>query len=226
MLHFRPPNWHPYHTFELPGGRVIKGIEDNACTFNVMKPLLPDIQGKTVIDIGAWDGYYSFKMEQMGASRVLATDHFCWSGAGWGNKDVFDVMHHVLGSFVEDIDIDPSEIRPATVGMFDVVLFLSVLYHRTDCFQTFINAASVCKEWLVVRTLLDDNISNETPLLSFHPFDDVNSDPTNWFIPNCAAVEAMFSVCGFSIPRTSIGQTNMGYSSGTFVAKRIAASLV
>ena len=38
------------------------------------------VEGKTVLDIGAWDGYFFFEAERRGARRVLATDHFCWGG--------------------------------------------------------------------------------------------------------------------------------------------------
>ena len=32
---------------------------------------------------------FSFEAEKAGASRVLATDHFCWSGPGWGTREGF-----------------------------------------------------------------------------------------------------------------------------------------
>src|SRR3954453_5447552 len=31
-------------------------------------------QGKSVLDIGAWDGFWSFYAERRGAKRILATD--------------------------------------------------------------------------------------------------------------------------------------------------------
>lgn len=40
---------------------------------------LPSLQGRSVLDIGAWDGWFSFAAEEAGASRVLALDHFVWS---------------------------------------------------------------------------------------------------------------------------------------------------
>jgi len=33
-----------------------------------------DLTGKTVLDVGARDGYFSFEAERRGASRVLAID--------------------------------------------------------------------------------------------------------------------------------------------------------
>jgi hypothetical protein len=40
------------------------------------------VKGKTVLDIVAWDCYFSFEAERRGARDVLATDHFCWSRLG------------------------------------------------------------------------------------------------------------------------------------------------
>src|SRR6266436_2822961 len=37
-----------------------------------------DLTGKTVLDIGAWDGYFSFEFERRGAKRVLAIDSYSW----------------------------------------------------------------------------------------------------------------------------------------------------
>ncbi len=39
---------------------------------------IPPLRGKTVLDIGAWDGYFSFRAEREGAARVVALDHYVW----------------------------------------------------------------------------------------------------------------------------------------------------
>lgn len=40
---------------------------------------LPALSGKSVLDIGAWDGFYSFEAEKKGAAKVVALDHYVWS---------------------------------------------------------------------------------------------------------------------------------------------------
>lgn len=40
---------------------------------------LPDLKGKTVLDIGTYDGFYAFEAERRGAARVVALDHYMWS---------------------------------------------------------------------------------------------------------------------------------------------------
>jgi tRNA (mo5U34)-methyltransferase len=39
---------------------------------------LASLHGKTVLDIGAWDGYFSFRAEREGAAKVVALDHYVW----------------------------------------------------------------------------------------------------------------------------------------------------
>ena len=40
---------------------------------------LPDLAGRSVLDVGCWDGWFSFRAEERGAARVVALDHYVWS---------------------------------------------------------------------------------------------------------------------------------------------------
>src|SRR5215475_7754739 len=68
-----------FHTFNFGNGIVTSG-RDNS--YKRLKTLhLPEtLSGMSVLDIGSWDGFFAFEAERRGASRVLATDSFCWSG--------------------------------------------------------------------------------------------------------------------------------------------------
>ena len=57
-----------------PGGKTPGHHHDD-----ITRLQLPSLAGKSVLDIGAWDGYYSFMAEGAGASRVVALDHYAWS---------------------------------------------------------------------------------------------------------------------------------------------------
>lgn len=70
-----------WHSIELAPGIVTPGAK--SC--ELMRAELAALRlgalslpGKSVIDIGAWDGFYSFEAERRGAARVLALDHFVW----------------------------------------------------------------------------------------------------------------------------------------------------
>lgn len=168
------------------------------------------VQGKTVLDIGAWDGYFSFEAERRGASRVLATDHFCWSGPGWGTRDGFDLARELLGSRVEALDIDIPDISRASVGTFQIVMCLGVIYHVWNPLRVLQIVHSVTTELAIIESALDLQ-DVERPALSFvrgngMPRADVplSDDPTNFYGPNAKAVAAMLEYVGFSRIETRI----------------------
>lgn len=72
------PHW--YHSIDL--GHDIMTPGDNspeALSRQLQAMQLPDLHGKTVLDIGAWDGYFSWAAERLGAHRVVSLDHFVWA---------------------------------------------------------------------------------------------------------------------------------------------------
>jgi len=154
------------------------------------------LDGLSVLDVGAWDGYFSFEAERRGAARVLATDYFSWKGPGWGSKEGFEFARTVLGSCVEDLDIDVPDISPATTGQFDIVLFLGVLYHLKEPFSALERMAAVTKKLLIVETVVD-LLNVGRPAMAFYPTTELNGDPTNWWAPNLACLTQMLRACGF-----------------------------
>jgi tRNA (mo5U34)-methyltransferase len=69
-----------FHSIDLGGGLVAPGVMPNATLHQIFGEMaLPDLHGKSVLDIGAWDGFYSFEAERQGAARVLSLDHYMWS---------------------------------------------------------------------------------------------------------------------------------------------------
>jgi tRNA (mo5U34)-methyltransferase len=186
-----------YHTIDLGQGIVTKGVDDTA--LRLARIDLPSLQGRTVLDIGAWDGFFSFEAERRGAARVLATDYYSWRGVGWGTgngKAGFELARLALGSRVEDEDIDVMELSPERIGTFDVVLFLGVLYHLRHPLLALERVASVCRDLLVLETVVD-MVGFRRPAMAFYPHRELNNDPTNWWGPNPPAVEGMLRTVGF-----------------------------
>src|SRR5215210_2436846 len=65
------PYW--YHRVELPGGVVTPGTSPAS----VKSYRLPDrLDGKRVLDVGAWDGFWTFEALKRGAKQVVAIDDF------------------------------------------------------------------------------------------------------------------------------------------------------
>ncbi|MGH9370270.1 MAG: class I SAM-dependent methyltransferase, partial [Vicinamibacterales bacterium] len=104
-----------YHTIDLGRGVVTAGVDDTPRRLARLD-LPPSFDGLTVLDVGAWDGFFSFECERRGASRVVASDHYSWHASGWGTKAGFQLAREALGSRVEDLDIDVMDLSPERVG--------------------------------------------------------------------------------------------------------------
>jgi tRNA (mo5U34)-methyltransferase len=69
---------HPwFHTMKLDDGLVTAGDSPER-PIMAAPGTIPDVREKSVLDIGAWDGKYSFQAEAAGAARVVALDHYVW----------------------------------------------------------------------------------------------------------------------------------------------------
>jgi tRNA (mo5U34)-methyltransferase len=189
-------NIHWHHTFNFDNGINTLGGDNSKEKLNRLH-LPDDLTGQTVLDIGAWDGFFSFEAEKRGAKKVLATDFFCWSGPGIGTKDGFNLAKEILNSKIEDMEIDITEICPEKVGVFDLVLFLGVLYHLKNPLHILEKVASVTKNQLILETHID-MACYKKPLIAFYPNNELNNDDTNWCGPNISAIEGMLKTVGFT----------------------------
>lgn len=186
-----------FHSIDLGHGIVTPGLK-SAQTLSLEAGVIfrESVAGKTVLDIGAWDGYFSFEAARRGAKRVLATDSFCWSGGGWGTQKGFNLVREVTGLPVDDYEIDPMNLSAREVGVHDVVLFLGVLYHLKHPLYVLEKVAEVTREFAVIETQLAfRNI--DKPCLAFYPGRELNDDDTNWFAPNVPAAIGMLQTVGF-----------------------------
>lgn len=189
---------HWFHTINLGGGVVTKGSKPLENILQQSDTIFRHgVEGQSVLDIGAWDGAFSFQAEQRGARRVLATDHFCWVGPGWGRKASFEFARKALDSKVEDLTIDVPDIGVDTVGRFDVVLFNGVFYHLMHPWLMLERVAPVATRLLVMDTETAFD-TEERPVMAFFPGAELNNDPTNWWAPNIACVTAMLKHLGFA----------------------------
>jgi tRNA (mo5U34)-methyltransferase len=185
-----------WHTIDLGNGIVTPGLDPTPARLPELQ-IPQDLTGLSVLDIGAWDGFFSFEAERRGARRVLATDSFCWGQGGWGSKAGFTLARQALGSRVEDLNIDPLELSPDRVGTFDLVFFIGVLYHMRHPLLALERVFSVTRDRLILQTQVDFS-ALDRPALAFYQGTELNNDPTNWCGPNPPAVVAMLRAVGFS----------------------------
>jgi tRNA (mo5U34)-methyltransferase len=157
-----------------------------------------DLTGKSVLDIGAWDGFFSFECERRGAARVVAIDTYAWDHHG---KDGFLLAHEVLNSKVEHRRLAAEEIDAALLGAFDLVLFLGVFYHLRSPISVLERLRGVTAGTLVCEThALVPAFHERYPLVSFFPGDGLELGVPYEFcaIPTIEALRQMLRAAGFT----------------------------
>jgi len=152
------------------------------------------VEGRSVIDIGCWDGAASIEAVRRGARRVLATDHHAWYH--WNRRPSFDLARKHLAPSIEVKDIDVPDISVETVGTFDIVIFSGVFYHLRHPLLALERIAPIATECLILETHLIQSLSRK-PYMRFYPGTELGNDPTNWWGPNRACIEAMLRDVGF-----------------------------
>jgi tRNA (mo5U34)-methyltransferase len=190
----KPKRW--FHSMELPNETIAgdKPLETLKSEADIVFGY--GIKDKSVLDVGAWDGYFSFEAERRGAARVLSTDHFCWSGPGWGTKAGYDYAHGKLNSNAQSIDVDVFDLEPAKLGTFDITLFLGVLYHLKDPLGGLERVAAMTNECLIIETETAQN-HLDVAVMRYFLGDELNSDNTNFWAPNIKCLENMCREIGF-----------------------------
>lgn len=182
-----------FHRIDLGDGLVTPGRDDSPRKLAEIG-LPDDLTGRSVLDIGAYDGFFSFEAERRGAARVVALDN--WGEPECSPREGYNLAHALLGSRVEARGGDVLSLSPEAFGRFDVVLFMGVLYHLRHPLLGLERVASVTSWMLILETHVDLDDSRR-PAMRFYPGAELGGDPTNWWGPNTAAVLAMLEVVGF-----------------------------
>ncbi len=169
-----------------------------------------DLSGKSVLDIGCNGGFYSIEMKRRGAARVVGID----SDEDYLRQARFAT--EVLGYDIEFRNLSVYDV--AQLGeRFDVVIFMGVLYHlRHPLLALDLLHEHVTKDLLIFQSLQrgtekvfeveEDYPFAETGIFEQEGFPlmyfiekSYSQDPTNWWFPNRACVEAMLRSAGFEI---------------------------
>ncbi len=190
-------NW--FHSIDFGSGVVSKGAKTLDVLAREHAALLGglDFTGKSVLDIGAWDGAFSFAAKRAGASRVVAADYLMWNDPFYQGRITFELARKALGLDIEAVEVDVDAVNPARVGRFDVVLFLGVFYHLFDA-PKLTRQVSACATDLLILETHQDAINVPRPAMVMYPGRVLNNDPSNWWGPNPQCVYELLSEAGFS----------------------------
>jgi tRNA (mo5U34)-methyltransferase len=169
-----------------------------------------DLAGRSVLDIGCNAGFYSLEMKRRNAGRVLGID-----------SDEHYLRQARFAAARAGAEIEFRRMSVYEIGRlgerFDLVIFMGVLYHlRHPLLALDLIHEHVASDMLLFQSL--QRGANEiTPVDEDYPFPEqavfeepgyprlhfveksFSKDPTNWFIPNRAAVEALLRSAGFAI---------------------------
>ena len=170
-----------------------------------------DLSGCQVLDIGCNGGFYSIQMKQRGAARVLGIDV---------DERYLKQARFAARTLELDIEFEKRSLYEvgAIAGQFDYVLFMGVFYHlryplfaldqvlkkvRPEgrlLFQTMLRGSGEVKAREENYHFWENGIFGDPgwPAMYFveHSY---AGDPTNWWIPNRAAAEAMLRSSGLEI---------------------------
>ncbi len=178
------PYW--YHWIELPGGVTTPGW----APLDAARYCIPqDLTGKRVLDIGAWDGFWTWEALKRGAKEVVAIDEFSDSlGAGVGRENkwaTFDICREAFG-FTESIGGVIGEEDgpvPSILGWrngksqivsrlemsvydlhplsqhFDVVFFFGTIYHLKHPLLALEKISAICDGEIYIESAVCDDYS-------------------------------------------------------------------
>jgi tRNA (mo5U34)-methyltransferase len=174
---------------------------------------LPDVAGKSVLDIGCNAGFYSIEMKRRGAKRVLGID----------SDERYLAQARFASEALGQDDLEFAQVDVYDVGSlgerFDLVIFMGVLYHlRHPLLALDLIREHVANDLLLFQSMQRGS-KHVFPLKPDYEFSETEhffestypklhfvereycDDWTNWWIPNRACTEAMLRSSGFRIEK-------------------------
>jgi tRNA (mo5U34)-methyltransferase len=159
-----------------------------------------DLRDKSVLDIGAWDGMFSFEAEARGAEQVKAVDIVREVGGNWGGTDGFRLAKTLLSSGVEYAEYD-IQAKPEKYGLrqgWDVVLCYGVLYHLMNPFTAIQNLFDLTsKNGICLIETAAIPPSRDPGYPAWADWTGHDNDLTNTFYPNLEALTRALLRVGF-----------------------------
>ena len=172
---------------------------------------LPDVRGKSVLDIGCNAGFYSIEMKRRGATTVLGID----------SDERYLAQARLAAELTGFEDIEFRQLDVYDVGAlrqkFDLVIFMGVFYHlRHPLLALDLIREHVAGDMLLFQSMqrgsrqvlhveqdydfaeAEHFFESAYPKLHFVERE-YCGDWTNWWIPNRACTEAMLRSAGFSV---------------------------
>lgn len=148
-----------------------------------------DMAGKMFLDVGCWAGGFCREATRRGATFALGIDSV--PSPIW--KDTIREKYLIMDVF-----------NPNFLGLpvCDVVLCAGVLYHVSDPVGLLRRLRMQTGKLLVLETAIVLSTDQyDSPMLMYCPEDSFDNNPSNWFLPNTAFLEAIMPEVGFEVEK-------------------------
>lgn len=204
-----------FHNLHLPGG-VETAPAHPLGDFPLFKwrqiapHIAPDLSGWRVLDIGCNAGFYSFELAARGADvTAIDFDPHYLRQARWA-ASVLGLAGRIAFRRMQIYDLAREQ------DSYDLVWFMGVLYHLRHPLLALDIVRRCTKRRLVLQTMtmpgdevapvpddigLDERSRLRDPGWPAMAFIEkrLRGDPTNWWAPNHACVEALLRASGFRV---------------------------
>jgi tRNA (mo5U34)-methyltransferase len=179
-----------YHKFEIYPGIWTPGVYDPSGILRELK-LPDDMRGMRVLEIGPADGYFTKMLCARGA-KVVAVDYAAKDYYG------FEVMERLAQVAYDFRHCNLFDIDPSSLGAFDVILCLGVLYHLPDPLRGLWILSNILAPKLILDTLVSTKYGDEC-VAEFIPDVSPNGDYTNFWAPTTKCCEMMLGDVGYKV---------------------------
>ncbi|WP_333834390.1 class I SAM-dependent methyltransferase [Rubrimonas sp.] len=214
-----------FHSIDLGDGVITPGAGPYAVLKGAADVYFADLSPcASVLDVGAWDGFFSIEAKRRGAGRVVAADWYVWWGQGAGptaSDRGFDIAVREAGlaTEIEKRVIRLEDLDVHSVGTFDVVLFNGIWYHIRNPLSALEAMARIARSTLTIETVVDlEDLGR--PAMVFYPGDvQPAGRPQNGWGPNRRLMEALLRDHGFDSV-TAVPSPGHEGDRAIFVARR------
>jgi len=166
-----------------------------------------DLAGRRVLDLGCNAGYWSLLAVETGCKYVLGVDH---QEMAIEQAELVFEMREIQPERFEFRLGDVYALDPATIGQFDVVLCLGLLYHVSQPVQLMAALSALASDFLVVDTQL---VPSDASM--FELYEDPSAAGTSFALrPSPRAVMDLAQDYGFEMMRIGRDPWHENYRRG------------
>ena len=196
-----------YHTININGIQTKNSRTSSKYQMWVSQIIPVDLTGKSILDVGCSDGFYSFLCEHRNANRVLAIDYEGFDlqkkmpeSEKKINANNFELYKKFLDSKVEYRNLDVNDIDMIK-ETFDFVLFFGIYYHLENLISVLKKIYSVVNDSVF---LVGHILESENPIMYYYDTTQIKDDP-DFFSQIVASPQCLINIakgiCGFKNAR-------------------------